>query len=165
MMTEAEVLMTEEFRDYARRRARAFLVHVKSTYLTVATIRSELAEIDASFDGVRGVDYTRDSVASSHADEGLMRLIERRESLKSEYEAELLENLQLQADAHRALRNVAEPARSALTLHYLEGKTWTDVGEEMGYSLDHVKGRIAADGLVELFRHIPREHIPDAYWD
>lgn len=159
------VLMTDEFREYARRRARAFLIHVKSTYLTVATIRSELAEIDAAFDGLKGIDYSREAVSMTPDGDGVARLVERKESLKAEYEAELMANLQLQADAHRALANVAEPGRSALTLHYLEGKTWTDVGEALGYSADHVKGYVADRALVELFAHIPRETMPEAYWD
>lgn len=164
-MTDDEILATDEFREYAKRRARAFLIHVKSTYLTVATIRSELAEIDAAFDGVRGIDYSAQSVSGTPSGDGVARLVERKESLKAEYEAELMECLQLQADAHRALRGVSEPSRSALTLHYLEGLTWTDVGERTGYSVDHVRGYLADRGLAELFPHIPREHIPEAFWD
>ena len=164
-MTDAEILMTDEFRAYARHRARTYLVHVKSTYLTVATIRSELASIDRELDGVDGIDYTRDRVTGSASDDGMVALLERRDSLKAELEAELMDCLQLQADAHRALRNVSEPGRSALTLHYLEGMTWTDTAARLGYSVAHVKGDVATQGLVELFPHIPRLRMPDAWAD
>lgn len=155
--------MDDEFREFARRRSRAFLVRVKSTYYTVATIRAEIAELDATYDGVRAIDYSRDSVSTSPSPDGIPRLVERKQSLKEEYERELDANLQMQADAHRALRHVAEPARSVLTLHYLHGKTWTDVGEALNYSPDYCRGDLTEAGLLELYPHIPHEQLPVAY--
>lgn len=155
------MLMDDEFRDYARRRARAFLVRVSSTRFTVATIRAELEELDATYDGVRAVGFG-DKVRATPEGDGMLRLVERKDSLRAEYEAELEANLELQAEAHRALRHVSEPARSALTLHYLHGRTWTDIGESLNYSTDYCRGDLAEAGLLELYPHIAHE-VPAAY--
>ena len=155
-MTESE--MQDEFFAYQRMWAKRYLQRVRGCVHTVAMIRSEIAELERSLDGVGAVRYDREHVSGTSDDDGLLRRIERMESLRAEFQEELDRNLQAQADAHKALSNVRQPWRAVLTYRYLEGLPWADVAERVGYSEDHVRKDMHDNGLVELFPFVPHEY-------
>lgn len=148
----------DEYLEYMRTWSKRYLQRIRSTVHTIAMIRSEIDELEHMMDGLGGIDYSRVRVNSSPDDEGLLRRIERMESLKAEYQDELDLNLQWQADAHAALAHVRQPWRSVLTYRYLRGMTWADVADAVGYSEVHCKGELHDNGLVELFPFIPHEY-------
>ena len=161
MMADSITTTTEYF-DYMRMWSKRYLQRVRSCVHTIAMIRSEIAELEESLDGLGAVRYDRDNVGGTPDDEGMLRRIERMDSLKTEYSEELDANLQAQADAHRALANVRQPWRSLLTYRYLEGLTWADVtaklkGKGDVYAEDYVRKEMHDNGLVELFPYIPHE--------
>ena len=163
MTEELETLLTDEYVDYMRMWSKRYLQRVRSCVHTIAMVRAEMDELERSLDGVGAVRYDRESVGGTPDDEGLLRLVERRESLLSEYRDELERNLQAQADAHAALAHVRQPWRAVLTYRYLRGMTWANVVAAMAadgqcYSEDHVRKDMHDNGLVELFPHVPHEY-------
>lgn len=164
MTEELEAKLTAEYVDYMRMWSKRYLGRVRATVHTVAMVRSEIAELESMLDGIGAVRYDRENVRSTPDDEGLLRRIERMESLRAEYADELDANLQAQADAHRALAKVRQPWRALLTYRYLEGMTWADVTESLNalpgvaYSEDYIRKEMHDNALVELFPHIPHEY-------
>ena len=159
-MFENEILgeTRPEYIEYMRTWARQYLGRVRSTVLTVAALRSEIDELAEMLDGIRAVRYDRPTAKAPADDEGMLRRIERFDTLKSKIQDELDKNLQWQADAHRALRNVRQPWRAVLTYRYLGGMTWAEIAERTGYSVYYCKSDLHSDGLVELFPYIPHEY-------
>lgn len=155
---ELGTILDDEYVDYMRMWSKRYLQRVRSCVHTIAMIRSEIAEIESMADGIGAVRYDRDKVTQTPDDEGLLRRIERMELLKSELDGELDQNLQWQADAHRALRNVRQPWRAVLTYRYLEGKPWADVAYAVGYSEVHCRTELHDNGLVELYPYVPHEY-------
>lgn len=158
LMVGCEKASQDEYMDYMRMRSKRYLQRVRAVVHTVAMIRSEIDELDEMMDGVGAVRYDTDRVKAAPDDEGLLRRIERVDSLKAEYQEELDRNLQWQADAHAALANVRQPWRAVLTYRYLEGMPWADVADAVGYSEDYVRKDMHDNGLVELYPHIPHEY-------
>jgi len=164
MTEELETILTDEYVDYMRMWSKRYLQRVRSTVHTVAMIRSELAEVDASLDGLGAIRYDRERVGGDADDEGLLRRIERADSLRAEFQEELDRNLQAQADAHAALAHVRQPWRAVLTYRYLQGKTWADVADALNalpgvhYSEDYIRKEMHDNALVELFPFVPHEY-------
>ena len=153
-----ETMLTEEYMSYMRMWSKRYLQHVRGCVHTVAMIRSEIAELERSLDGVGAVAYDREHVSGTADDEGLLKLVERRESLLSELRDELGRNLQAQADAHCALANVRQPWRAVLTYRYMQGMAWADVAENVGYSEVYGRTEMHDNGLIELFPFVPHEY-------
>lgn len=168
-MVDLEPQLTDEFAEYMRSWSRRYLQRVRATIHTVAQLRSEIAELEAMMDGVKGVDYTRDKVSASATDDAMVNAIARMESLRAEYRDELERYLQVQADAHSALRNVRQPWRAVLTYRYVEGLSWASVteqlakpGEKKNYAEDYVRKELHDNGLLELYQFIPHDELPEA---
>ena len=170
MTEELESVVTAEYVDYMRMWSKRYLGRVRACIHTVAMIRSEIAELERSLDGVGAVRYDREPVKGRADDEGLLRRIERKDSLRAEFQEELDQNLQWQADAHRALANVRQPWRALLTYRYLQGMTWADVADALNalpgvhFSEDYIRKEMHDNALVELYPHIPHEYdeLPEA---
>lgn len=152
----------DEYVEYMRLWSKRYLQRVRSAVHSIAMIRSEMDELASMMDGLTGIDYARVHVSAQPDDEGLLRRIERLDSLKAEYQEELDQNLQWQADAHAALSHVRQPWRAVLTYRYLDGMTWADVKNALGdsgkYSEDYIRKEMHDNGLVELFPYIPHEY-------
>ena len=156
-------MQNDEWGRYRKRTARLFLIDAHNAKLTAATIEDEIAELFESADGVKAVDYRREKLSGTADDEGLLRQIERIESLVNEYRAERESCLQLNADAHSALRKVREPGRSLLTLRYMCDKRWCDVTKALAdaghvYAEVYVRKELHDTALIELFPFIPHEY-------
>ena len=156
-MAEDEIYTTEEYFDYMKRWSKLYLGRVRSCIHTIRMIESEIAGLEESLDGLRAIDPAAERGSSQAPDDAMVNRIARIESLRAEFQAELDANLQAQADAHRALRNVRQPWRAILTYRYLDGMTWAGVAEASGFSEDHCKKALHDNGLIELFPHIPHE--------
>lgn len=157
-MADSEEVLRDEYADYMRMWSKRYLGRVRAIVHTVAMIRSEIDALAETVDGLGAVRYDRDRVKAAADDEGLLRRIERLDSLKAEFQDELDQNLQWQSDAHAALAHVRQPWRAVLTYRYLEGMAWADVAEAVGYSEVHCKTSLHDNGLLELFPFIPHEY-------
>ncbi len=157
-MVDADICVTDEYLDYMRGWSKLYLSRVRSCIHTIRMIESEIAELDESIDGIKGIDYAAERSQGQASDDAMVNRIARIESLREEYQAELDANLQAQADAHRALKHVRQPWRAVLTYRYLEGMTWADVAIASGFSEDHCKRDLHDNGLIELFPYIPHEY-------
>lgn len=144
-----------EWESYKARWSKRYLADVRGMVHTVAMIESEIAEIAEMLDGITGIDYARDARGSD--DEALIRRIEKLDSLRAEYVAELDGCVAAQARAHRALANIGQPFRALLTYRYIEGKAWADVADAIGYSEQHCKTVLHPRALSELYPFIPHE--------
>lgn len=147
--------MDEEYRRYAVVQARRYMQHVRSLAHTVRMIKSEIDELRDLADGIGGVDYARPSVAAMPNVDAVPDAVARLQSLTAEYEAELSDYIAEQREAHACLLEVDGVHAMLLTLRYVEGKTWVDVADAMGYSEDHVRKDLHEDALAALYQHIP----------
>lgn len=161
--------MTDEFADFMRIRAKRYLQRTRAGIHTIAQLNSELEELDAMMDGVKGVDYARDQVSAPVNDDAMVDAIARAESLRAECREELDGLLQAKAEAHRALKSVRQPWRAVLTYRYLHGLPWADVTARLAaggerYAEDYVRKEMHDNGLLELYPFIPHEYdeFPDA---
>ena len=157
-MADPDIYVTEDYLDYMRMWSKRYLSRVRSCIHTIRMIRSEIAELEESLDGLRAIDPAAERGPSQAPDDAMVNRIARIESLRAEYQAELDANLQAQADAHRALGNVRQPWRAVLTYRYLDGMTWAGVAESSGFSEVHCRTDLHDNGLVELFPYIPHEY-------
>lgn len=153
-----------EYIDYMRRWSKRYLGRVRATVHTVAMLESEIAELEAAMEGLRGIDYSRDGSASADAEEAMIERIERLGSLRAEYAAELDGNLDAQTLAHRALAHVGQPMRAVLTYRYLEGMAWADVAKAVNHAEGYCKQELHDKGLLDLYPFIPHEfdELPEA---
>lgn len=164
IMVDADICVTDEYLDYMRGWSKLYLSRVRSCIHTIRMIESEIAELDESIDGLKGIDPSAGRSRGQASDDAMVNRIARIESLREEYQAELDANLQAQADAHRALKHVRQPWRAVLTYRYLEGMTWADVAAALKgsdgepYNIDHVRKDMHDNGLIELFPYIPHEY-------
>lgn len=158
-----------EWESYKRNWSKRYLGRVRATVHTVTMLRSEIAELEAALEGLQGIDYSKDHIGGTDAEDMTIERIERLDSLRAEYAAELEDNLSVQALAHRALSHVGQPMRAVLTYRYLEGKAWTDVvaslSDDKKYSEEYCRKELHDKGLIDLYPFIPHEfdELPDAF--
>lgn len=157
-MVDTNEAAPDEYMDYMRMWSKRYLQRVRAVVHTVAMIRSEIDGLAKLMDGVGAVRYDAVRAKSTPDDEGLLRRVERMESLKARYQEELDQNLQWQADAHAALSHVRQPWRAVLTYRYLEGMSWSEVAAAVGFSKAYCKTDLHENGLLELYPHIPHEY-------
>lgn len=146
----------DEWESYKARWSKRYLSDVRSMNHSIAMVKSEIAELAEMLDGVNGIDYSKDNRGGGD-DEGLIRRIERLDSLQAEYLAELDGYLTAQARAHRALDNIGQPFRALLTYRYIEGRAWADVADAVGYAEQYCKSMLHPRALIDLYPFIPHE--------
>lgn len=162
MARDLEPTLTNEFAEYMRECSKRYLQRVRLSIHTIVQLESEIAEFAGMMDGLKAADPSRDRVNMPANDDAMVNVIARMESLQAEYREELDMHLQVKAAAHTALQNVRQPWRAVLTYRYLEGLAWADVAKSAGYSEAYCKGEVHANGLLELYAHIPHDEFPEA---
>lgn len=145
-----------EWESYKARWSKRYLADVRGLVHSIAMIRSEIDELADMLDGISGIDYARDARGGAD-DEALIRRIERLDSLRAEYIAELDGCIAAQERAHRALANIGQPFRAVLTYRYIQGLAWADVADAVGYSEQHCKTVLHPRALSEVYPFIPHE--------
>lgn len=157
--------MDEEFRRYRIGQSAEYLDEVRGKALRVASLTAMIDDQRAMAEGVAGVDYSRDIVATSPTDDRMpdavwkmheltADLLARRDECRADVEA-----------AHRAIGKLTAPEMAAaLEMHYLAGKPWQVCARALGYTKSGIMDlrRRALDEFYDLIPGLKRVEIPEA---
>ena len=149
--------MTEEYEQYRRAQAARWLEHVMSLGSRVRALRAEIEEQRAVASGLKAIVYDGMPRQTCAYGDAIPDAVIRIQELIRDYCSELAGYVDEQREAHDALAKIGdESRRSALTLHYLAGRSWEEVCVEMRYSYRRIM-EIRAEALCELYDHMPPE--------
>lgn len=85
------------------------------------TIRQKEAEAD----GLKGIDYSRDSVQSAANDDALMLIVERLDEIRESLKAVRADALRREQEMEAAIDSLPDPMHSAILRgHYINGQRW-----------------------------------------
>lgn len=147
--------MDEEYRAYTVGQAKRYMQHIRSLNHSVRMLRSEIDELRDMAGGLSGIDYARPQVRTSPSADAVPNAVIRIDSLASELEAELSDYIAEKERAHRALAEVDGLYAELLAYRYLEGKSWADVADALGYSEVHARTVLHDDALAALYPYLP----------
>lgn len=144
--------MDEELRAYRIDQAHAYLERIRKLGDDCAALQQEVDDARERASGLTGIDYTRDRVATSANDEGMVNAVESIREAVREYAVKLSELLDERKRASDALNRMDDYTEArALRLRYICNWKWERVCTEMGYSWD---------GMMSL-----RRRALCSYWD
>ena len=88
-------------------------------------------------------------IASSKSDKDrlIIYLIEMRE----EFERNVKELMELQKRVHEAINTLPPRERTLMMLRFESGNSWEEVASKMGYTVEHIRGKIYPKALEMLF--------------
>lgn len=145
--------MTGEFDTWKAQEAAAYLNRVRRSSLDVRRIQDEI-EVQRSL--LPSGDLTREKVRSSPNPDALELAALAVLDLIEQYVTELAEYVELQREAHEAVKQLADARhRAVLTLYYIDGHSWEMVGRMLHYSSEHAK-RLRTEALPLFWNVMPR---------
>lgn len=154
-------LVSDEWDDYRRSKARTWLHEVCHTISTMRALQNDLRAESEAYDMMKGIAYDGDGRSATllHGDDSIATHIERIADT-----CEKLTTISIEyADKVREAREVlgkltCHPyATEVMVDHYIVGWPWGKVAEDTGYSIQHVK-RIAEDATLECYGVMPVEY-------
>ncbi len=131
--------------------------------------RSVMADLEWRIDSLRerleGLGMTQGEHVAGGMAEDMADKLARIHELEAKWATAAAESAEAIAVA-ASMCPASEPERYCLWLHYVERMTWSEVARKLGYSVQHVRGYLAAIGYVELYTMMPEEYrrytIPNA---
>ena len=150
------VIRSEEGDAWRATQARRWLRSVRAARERARAAREMADAQREALDGIRGIDYASDAVSSGAGDDAVMRAVSAMQAAVRSYVVAEVEATEFVADAFERLSRLDAPlACRILTLHYLRGLTWGQVGDGL------FGARHPAPGAFGPRRRIRR----DAAWD
>lgn len=129
--------MTQEFDRWKAQEAAEYLNRVRASSLDLRRIQDEI-EVKRSF--LPSMDYTREKIRTSLRTDALEETAMRIFDLIDEFLVEQTEYIDLQLEAHAAIKRMRDARyRAVLTLYYLDGHSWETVGKMLNYETQTVK--------------------------
>lgn len=147
--------MANEFKVYAAER---YMVHVRTIKNTCRQLQDEVESLRADLTGVRGVALS-DMPGSPNAygdaiPDGLARIEEK----IREYCTELAEWIDVEHEAHDAIKQIEDGRfRQLLWGHYISQKPWGVIAKEMHYSREYVRKELRNHALESLYDSMPEQ--------
>lgn len=126
-----------EFESWKAMEAAEYLNRVRRSCLDVKRLQDEVETQHSLL--MPGTDYGMKVQSSPHHDrmeQAAIRIME----MEEQYTSELFEWIDLQREAHEAVRKMADSRhRAVLTLYYLDGHSWETVGDRIGYEWNYCR--------------------------
>lgn len=148
-------LTSEEAERWKAEQARAWLMAVRSSYLRCDALRLEVERL-RSLLLPQAVSYDGEAGACSEADKALVNGVQALTDAIESYVREIDELVSEQRRVDAVLRTLPDAQRAAVTMHYLSGLTWLQVGFRLDYSEKSAK-RIAYQGLSAMWASMPHD--------
>lgn len=143
-----------EFESWKAAEAAAYLKGVRQSSLDVRRLQDEI-DVQRSL-LPSGMDVSRAKVRTSPQPDALELAAIRVIEMVEQYVTELAGYVEMQRDAHDAVRRMGDARhRAVLTLYYIDGHSWETVGEKLGYSVDWCK-ELRAQALPLFWDVMPR---------
>lgn len=149
--------MTEEFEEYRRQQARAWLSRVRGLQRRAEALRAVADGLRGQLEGVRGIDYAASGGGGCSPD-AIPAAVARMEAAQAECDAAMAELADEQRRALRALARLDDPSHfEVLALRYVAGLPWAEVCGRMGYARPSAM-RLHASALLAAYAVMPPEH-------
>lgn len=142
---------------YRRRQSRRFLTQVNAAKRHIEALAEDVDEIRVMASGLRGIDYSRDTVSTIPSDDSITNAVA---SIFDAIEerVELVRDCTSMFDAcDTALKAMGGARAALLRAHYCNGISLADAGSMMGYSADWVY-RLRDAALEEFYDYIPSSY-------
>ena len=145
-MGEMESWKAMEAADYLNR-VRRSCIDIKRLQDEIETQRSLLLP------GTNFGERIRSAPQPDRMEQAVMRIME----MEEQYTSELFEWIDLQREAHDAVRKMADSRhRAVLTLYYLDGHSWETVGDRIGYDWNYCR-ELRTQALPLFWDVMPKE--------
>lgn len=149
--------MPEEDTSYQKTQAEAYCNHVRGLLHREETARDNLAEVEASLDGLGAVRYDREGGKTyvAHGDDAMSRAITRRIELRERY-ADAIVQLDVEArEFDAAISNITPLYADVLNKRYRLGMAWSEVAEAVNMTENYTMGLLKDKALNELYAYLP----------
>lgn len=145
-MGEMESWKAMEAADYLNR-VRRSCIDIKRLQDEIETQRSLLLP------GTNFGERIRSTPQPDRMEQAVGRIME----MEEQYTSELFEWIDLQREAHDAVRKMADSRhRAVLTLYYLDGHSWETVGDRIGYDWNYCR-ELRTQALPLFWDVMPKE--------
>lgn len=142
-----------EFDNWKAREAADYLNRVRKVSLDLRSIQDEI-EVQRSL--LPSLDYSRDKIKKSPNPDSLELAALRVIDLIERYCVEQAEYVEMQAEAHEAVKRLEDARhRAVLTLYYITGHSWETVGEKLGYAPNYCQ-QLRQDALPLFWNVMPK---------
>lgn len=145
----------DEWDKYRHDQARAWLEHVAKLKHAVDAA-SDMADMFRGLaEGARAIDYTRERVHGGEYRDRMAEAIASLDEAEAQWAANLVAFADESRDAAERIARLPDATESqALLLHYVDGKPWKSVSEQMGYSFDRIR-EIRAQAVLHAYEVMP----------
>ena len=145
----------DEIASWKAQEAARYLDMVRHVSLDLRRIQDEI-EVQRSL--LPGMDYSREKVSKSPNPDSLELAALRVLDLIEAYCVEQAEYIEMQYEAHQAVKRMEDARyRAVLTLYYITGHSWETVGDKLGYTPNHCQD-LRQEALPLFWDVMPKEH-------
>lgn len=149
--------MTIEYEEWKAEQAAAWLRHIRELKHDIARLEDDI-EVQRSLALPRGIDYSRPAVASSPYPDAIPDAVARLEEAVAGYCTELVGYLDEKEQARDCISRLEDARyRAVLGLYYVNGHSWSTVGDKVGCSEARCR-EIRMEALPLVYDIMPREH-------
>ena len=146
---------TEEFNRYKRDQAAAWLGGIRKLNARIKTLQQEIDAQRELASGLTCNSYDGMPHNSNSSADSIPNAVIRINEMVSAYCGELLQYVERQSEAHKAIQRIEDDhCRAALTSYYLLSHSWEKVCEELKYSWDGMM-KLRRRALVEAYEVMP----------
>lgn len=147
--------MTNEFKVYAAKR---YMEHVGTVRNSVAALEGEIEALRASLTGLRAIQYTDMPGSPNAYGDAIPDGIARLEDHIGRYMTELAEWLEVQYEAHQAIKRLEDGRhKQLLWAHFVDQDSWEQIAVDMSYSYEYVRKELYESALESLYGTMPEE--------
>ncbi len=147
--------MSNEFKVYAAKR---YMEHVGTVRNSMSALEGEIETLRASLTGLRAIQYNDMPGNPNAYGDGIPDGIARLEECVSEYMTELVGWLDVQYEAHQAIKRLEDGRhKQLLWSHYVDRASWEQIAVDMSYSYEYVRKELFEASLEALYGTMPEE--------
>lgn len=143
-----------EYEDWKAAESFWYFDAVRKSALDTARLMDALTALESVLPGGLAA---AESVRATKSTDALERSVIKVLETMDRYRESLKEFSDLQASARKVVDSLDDPRhRAVLTMYYMNGRTWAEVAESIGY-VEKYCMQLRDDAMVEAWEHLPKE--------
>lgn len=147
--------MADEFKVYAAKR---YMAHIRTIKNTLRQLQEEVEALRADLTGLHAVTYSDMPGSPNAYGDAIPDGVARLESKIREYCTELAEWIDVEYEAHTAIKQIGDGRyRELLWSHYVSQKSWEQIAVDMHYSYEYVRKELFEASLEALYHVMPEQ--------
>lgn len=153
--------MDREYRRWRAGEAALYLDRVRGMGMRVKSLKYAIEDLMLAASGVKGIDYSRDAVASSPSSDAIPDAVADLQGLAAELEGKREAYRREIAAVCRAIQRMgSEQSAAIIEMHYVAGRTWRECAEVYHYTK---QGMMTARqiALSEFYDVMPRTQVDE----